>query len=344
MIEVAILSQRLNELSKFGDPLERLSQTVDFEIFRGSLESCFGFEKTRKGGRPHYDAVLIFKILILQSLYNLSDDQMEYQIKDRISFMRFLSLGVTSQVPDAKTIWLYRERLTVKGMMAPLFLLFDDQLRGQGYLAMGGQIVDASIIKAPRQRMKDEEKSQVKSGEIPSAWPPAKRAQKDCHARWVVKHSKAKRQGIDMAIPYFGYKSLISIDRAFGFIRNFLVTPASAHDGKQLSNLIDRNNTASTIWGDTAYASTANLTFLSQNLFYFQLNRKKPQTKASRRANHKRSKIRAKVEHVFAVQKHHMNIFIRTIGQVRAHAKMALFNITYNMKRLTYWQRVNYAL
>lgn len=104
MVEVALLSQRLNELSKFGDPLERLNQTVDFEVFREPLESCFGFRQTRKGGRPHYDAVLIFKILILQSLYNLSDEQMEYQIKDRISFMRFLGLGVTSRVPDAKTI------------------------------------------------------------------------------------------------------------------------------------------------------------------------------------------------------------------------------------------------
>ncbi len=249
-------SDRLVALSAFGDPLERLSQVVNFEIFRPSLESGFNFSDGSQGGRPPYDGVLIFKVLILQSLYNLSDDQTEYQIKDRLSFMRFLSLNLCQSVPDAKTIWLYRERLKKKGLMDHLFGLFDQALREKGYLAMGGQIVDASIIQTPRQRMTKEEKAHVKAGEIPQIWKdnPAKRAQKDRDARWIVKYSKAKgeNKAIDLAIPLFGYKNHLSIDRGFGFIRKYHVTDASLYDGKVLPYLLDKNNTSCSVWGDTA--------------------------------------------------------------------------------------------
>ncbi|MBL9029645.1 MAG: transposase [Caedimonas sp.] len=101
-------SNRLAALSVFGDPLERLNQVIDFEAFRSSLESGLNFSNGSQGGCPAYDAVLIFKVLILQSLYNLSDDQTEYQIKDRLSFMCFLGLTLCQSIPDAKTIWLYR--------------------------------------------------------------------------------------------------------------------------------------------------------------------------------------------------------------------------------------------
>jgi IS5 family transposase len=219
-------SDRLVALSAFGDPLERLSQVVDFEIFRPSLESDFNFSDGSQGGRPPYDAVLIFKVLILQSLYSLSDDQTEYQIKDRLSFMRFLGLDLCQNVPGAKTIWLYRERLKKKDLMDRLFSLFGQMLRERGYLAMSGQIVDASLIQAPRQRMTKEEKTQVKAGKIPEDWKahPAKLAQKDQDARWVVKYTKAKGEGkaLDLAIPFFGYKNHVSIDRRYGFIRKYI--------------------------------------------------------------------------------------------------------------------------
>jgi IS5 family transposase len=94
----------------------------------------------------------LFKILVLQALYGLSDDQAEFQIQDRLSFMRFLGLGLEDRVPDAKTIWLFRERLTQAGAMAALFGRFDRHLDKAGYLAMGGQIVDATIVAAPKQR------------------------------------------------------------------------------------------------------------------------------------------------------------------------------------------------
>ena len=138
------LDERYAALSAAGDPLERLAAVIDFELFRAELDDALARSDRAKGGRPPYDAVLMFKVLILQTLYTLSHDQTEYQIRDRLSFMRFLGLGLEDRVPDAKTIWLLREQLTKAGAVERLFTRFDAVLRDAGYLAMGGQIVDAS--------------------------------------------------------------------------------------------------------------------------------------------------------------------------------------------------------
>lgn len=342
------MENRLESLSKFGDPLEKLKEVVDFEIFRTEIEDALEFKDRSKGGRPPYDSILIFKILTLQTLYTLSDDQTEYQIKDRLSFMRFLDLSLSQSVPDAKTIWLYRERLAQKGLIEKLFVTFDQALKDRGYLAMSGQIIDATIVSAPRQRMTKKEKETIKKGDIPEEWKehPSKLSQKDREARWVVKYSKAKvkngEKAIDLATPYFGYKNHISTDKRYGFVRKFHTSDASCYDGKVLPHLLDKENTASNVWGDTAYRSEKNETLLKDNGFASQLHRKKPKGKAMpqhiQRANGKKSKVRSKVEHIFAVQKDKMALFIRTIGLKRAHVKIGLANIVYNMKRLIFWE------
>ena len=341
------LPNRYEALSKFGDPLEKLNAVVNFEGFRQEIERGLAFSDGSKGGRPPYDAVLMFKVLILQSLYNLSDDQIEFQIKDRLSFMRFLGLELWNQVPDAKTVWLYRERLKTKDLDKKLFETFDQILKAQGYLAMSGQIVDATIVSAPRQRMTKSEKEQVKAGKIPGDWQanPAKLAQKDRDARWIVKHNKSKDpgHGVDIAIPFFGYKNHISTDKRYGFIRKYQVTDASCYDGKILPEILDKTNTARVVWGDTAYRSIENEQALANHGFTSRLHRKKPKRKPMpphiRQGNKEKSKIRAKVEHVFAVQKEQMGLFIRTIGLHRAAVKITLANIAYNMKRLVFWEK-----
>ena len=161
------LDERLRQLSSGGDPLQRLSRVVDFELFRKPLAKALKRSDRAKGGRPPYDAVLMFKVLVLQALYNLSDDRCEYQIRDRLSFMRFLGLSLEDAVPDAKTIWLFREHLTQGGAVENLFARFDKHLAKSGYLAMGGQIVDATIVAAPKQRNTDGEKADIKAGMVP---------------------------------------------------------------------------------------------------------------------------------------------------------------------------------
>ena len=143
------LDERYAALSAAGDPLLRLSELVDFEVFRPPLLRALRRSDRAKGGRPPYDPVLMFKVLVLQALYNLSDDQTEFQIRDRLSFMRFLGLGLHDRVPDGKTVWLFSELLVRAKAVEGLFDRFDAHLRELGYLAMSGQIVDASIVAAP---------------------------------------------------------------------------------------------------------------------------------------------------------------------------------------------------
>ena len=106
------VDQRLKELSVKGEELERLSAIVDFEMFRADLERAVPRSDRSKGSRPPYDHVLMFRVLILQSSYSLSDERTEYLINDRLSFMRFLRLSLAQSVPDANSIWNFREALT----------------------------------------------------------------------------------------------------------------------------------------------------------------------------------------------------------------------------------------
>jgi IS5 family transposase len=347
------IEERLRELSAKGDDLERVKALVDFEMFRPSLEAAVPRADRTKGGRPAFDHVLMFKVLILQAMHSLSDERCEYLIKDRLSFMRFLRLGLGDAVPDANTIWTFREALKRAGAVDALFRRFDEALRACGFLAMGGQIVDATIVAAPKQRNTQEEKNAIRDGHIPAGWKdkPAKLAQKDRDARWTIKYTKAKPQEdgapqVDLAIPAFGYKNHIAIDRAHGLIRRWTASHAAAHDGARLEEVLDRGNTASEVWADTAYRSAKNEAMLAQRGFVSRIHRKKPKGKPmperTRSANAQKSKVRSAIEHVFAHQKGLLHLTIRTIGLARAHVKIGLANLAYNMRRFI-WLRTRYA-
>jgi len=344
------VEDRMRRLSDLGDQLEAYAATVDFERFRADLEAALAYSDGAKGGRPPYDPVLMFKILVIQAQNNLSDERAEFLINDRLSFMRFLGLSLGDRVPDAKTIWLFRERLVRAGAIKTLFARFEAMLREAGYMPMAGQLVDASLVAAPKQRNTEAEKAEIKAGRIPEDWQakPAKLAQKDRDARWTVKFSKAKPKEdgttpVDIAIPAFGYKSHISTDRRHGLIRRWQVSDAAAHDGARLrEGLLDKSNLSSSVWADSAYRSRANERYLEKNGFTSRIHRKKPKGKPmperTARANARKSSVRARVEHVFAHQKDRMDLFIRTIGLARAEAKIGMVNLVYNMKRLNWLQ------
>jgi transposase, IS5 family len=343
------VDERLKELSAKGDTLERLNGLVDFELFRPNLERAVPRADRSRGGRPPFDHVFMFKVLILQASHSLSDERTEFLIKDRLSFMRFLGLGLADPVPDANTIWTFREALTRaqlggRAAIEVLFGAYEAALTGAGFLAMGGQIIDASIVAAPKQRNTDTEKREIKEGRIPPDWTtkPAKLAQKDRDARWTVKWSKGKPADdgsprMDLAVPAFGYKNHIGIDRRHGLIRTWLVTDAARHDGAQLPALVSNANTASDVWADTAYRSRANEKHLAESALRSQIHRKKPKGKPmprrTARANGAKSKVRAAVEHVFAYEKGPMALVVRTIGLARARVKIGLANLVYNMRR-----------
>ncbi|WP_230771954.1 transposase [Sphingomonas sp. Leaf4] len=216
---------------------------------------------------------------------------------------------------------------------------------------MGGQIVDATLVAAPKQRNTAVEVQAVKAGRSAAEiWPdePAKAAQKDTDARWTLKFAKARalpdgRPGIDIAIPSFGYKSSIAICRRYGFIRRGKITDGARFDGRMLHDVVTRDNTASDVWADTAYRSRANEAWLQAMGRVSRIHRKKPRGKPmsprTAGANAKRSAVRARIEHVFARQKDQMGLFIRTIGLRRAEVKVTLANLAYNIDRLIFHER-----
>jgi IS5 family transposase len=319
------VEERLRELSAKGDDLERIAALVEFGQFRPELEQAVPRGDGSKGGRPSFDRVLMFKILLLQAMHGLSDERAEYLMVDRLSFMRFLGLGLADLVPDANTIWTFREALKRAGAVERLFARFDATPRAAGFLAMGGQIVDATIVAAPKQRNTEAERAAIKAGEIPDGWAqkPAKLRQKDRDARWTVKFSKAKpRAGgapqVDLAIPAFGYRNHVSIDRQHGLIRGWTASHAAAHDGARLEEVLDGDNTASGVWADTAYRSAKNEAMLAARGLVSRIHRKKPKgrpmPRRTRRANAVKSAVRSKVEHIFAHQKGLMGAVVRTIG------------------------------
>lgn len=208
------LSDHMKRLSAYGDPLEVLAGIVDFEAFRPTLLAALGYSDATKGGRPPYDPVvmLMVLVLVLAAQNNVADGQMEWLIRDRLSWLRFLGFDLGAATPDANTIRIFRERLTAVGALDTLFADFDRQLKARGYLPMGGQIVDATLVAAPKQRNTEAEKAAVKAGRrAAEIWPdePAKARQKDVDARWTLKFAKARptadgKPQPDIAIPSFG--------------------------------------------------------------------------------------------------------------------------------------------
>ncbi len=319
---------RFQQLDNGGDPLVKLNAMVKWETFRKSLEKVRDNGRKSAAGRKPFDVIVMFKILIVQSLYNLSDDQTEFQIRDRISFMRFLGLSLGNTVPDAKTIWLFRQQLTEAGLIEKAFDRFDRFLRDNGFAARKGQIIDASIVQAPKQRNSRDDNKRIKDGEVPEDWSENKKRQKDTDARWTRKNG----------VTFYGYKNHVSVDVKYKFVRSYDVTDASVYDGNVFEELLDEHNSSRDVWADSAYRWKATLYGLHKRGFREQLQRKgcryKQLTEKEKRGNHTRSKVRSRVEHVFGIQAQRAgNLLLRTIGLVRGKAKIGLRNLAYNMTR-----------
>ena len=322
---------RLEKLSKLGDPLVRLSKGVDFELFRPLLIEELHVEPKDNGGRKPYDYVLMFKILILQRYYNLGDDQTEYQICDRLSFMRFLKLTIADDVPDSKTIWNFRERLVDLDLVDKLFDLFKTKLEALGLIIHEGKIVDASFVEVPKQRNSREENKQIKGGEVPKEWKENKLKQKDVDARWTKKNG----------VSYYGYKNHVKCDEKSKLITSYTVTDASVHDSQPTKCLLNKEDEGQPFYADSAYTGEDfQNTLVEEKKVILQIiekgYRNKPLNDEQKAANKEKSKIRVRVEHIFGFVENSMNgSSIKTIGIKRAKAVIGLMNLTYNMFRTT---------
>jgi IS5 family transposase len=330
MVQLGFLDfdRRLQRIDKKGDPLTKISQSVDWELFRPILEQARVKERKSNAGASGYDAVLLFKMLILQSLYNLSDEAMEYQVLDRYSFSRFLGLHAGSKVPDATTLWRFREDLALAGVVERLFQRFDELLREAGLTAQKGQIIDATIVRVPVQRNSRDENKRIKDGDVPEDWSANKRRQKDTDARWTRKNGKNS----------FGYKNHVAVDVKHKLIRGYEVTPAAVHDSNVFEDLLDAANTSRDVWADAAYRSEERVRQLRKTGYREHLQRKgcrhRKLTAWEQQGNRTRAKVRARVEHIFGIQAQRAgNLVVRTIGIIRARAKIGLRNLAYNLDR-----------
>lgn len=329
---------RLEKLSKKQDPLEKLSRHIDFEYFRKPLEKALVKSTDKsKGGRPPYDIVLMFKILVLQRYYNVSDDAVEYAILDRLSFMRFLGLGINNAVPDSKTIWLFRDTLAKLNLMEQLFSTLDKQLDKDGIIVHEGKIIDASIVEVPKQRNTREETDQLKEGAIPEGWNENKIRQKDTDAAWTRKHFQN----------YFGYKNHIKVDSKTKLITGFQVTPANEADKHMVDLLLHKKEDGGQpLYADSAYSSKELEELYKSKNIISRVNKQgyryKVLARADRKANKKHSRIRSRVEHVFGFMTNSMNgMYLRYRSLIRNRIAIGLINFTYNLFRLV---QLNVAL
>ena len=329
--------RRLAAISAKGDPLEMIARVVPFDSFRAEIEAAVltpADEKKSNAGRKPIDVLVMFRMLVLQSLYNSSDEQVEYQVRDRLSFTRFLRLGIEDRIPDGTTLWLFREALAKAGLIEKLFERFGQHLEAKGYVARGGQMIDATIVPVPKQRNSRDENEDVKGGKTPKAWKqnPAKNRQKDKDARWTKKHGKS----------FYGYKNHVNADAKRKLIRQYEVTDASVHDSQKFDELLNQGNTSADVYADSAYRSRPRRSSIRAAFrIRRRASRNHPLSKAQENANRRKSRVRARIEHVFGAQQTAPGgRIIRTIGIARAKVKIGLQNLVYNIRRLVTLERM----
>ena len=322
------LQGRLLKIDSNGDFLVMLDHLIPWESFRERLQVMRDKPRKSNAGAKGYDPVMMFKVLILQAMYNLSDASTEAQILDRLSFMRFLGITLADKVPDEKTIWTFRQQLAHYDLTEQLFADFNTFLRMTGFEAKCGQIIDASIIPAPKQRNTREENQLIKEGGTPEDWSEPVRRQKDVDAKWTKKHGEN----------YYGYKNHVQVDVEHKLIRSYMVTPANTHDSQVFSDLLDATNTSAEVYADSAYSSKKASEELAARGFIDLTIRKsvhhRKLTEQEQRMNRMHARTRCRVEHVFGVQVKRMGSkVLRGIGLVRAWTAIGLRNLAHNYSR-----------
>lgn len=333
--------EHLRKINEISDFLPKLKAMIPWETFRPTLARVREKQAQTGLGAPAYDVLLMFKILILQTVYNLSDDQTELQIRDRFSFRDFLDLSIADRVPDAKTVWFFREQLTKLGLDAQLFDLFFTILDDAGVRLSKGRIIDSTFVEVPRRHNTRQENATLKKGEIPETFTenPHRAAQKDCDATWTKKRNER----------HFGYKDHAVTDVENKLIVSYAVTSASVHDSQVLMDLmpeippeiVDGGEVKPdvSLYGDSAYIGTDSGKALRDRGYDPQFNerayRGHPLTDGQKASNRVKSKTRSRVEHVFGAMGSRCDTLIhRKIGFARAKVGIGLRNLAYNLCRL----------
>lgn len=320
----------LKALSQSGDRLVELERHIDWAPLVAVAERVWraGAEKKASSGPKPWSAAIMLRVLVLKRLYNLSDAQTEFQIRDRLSFQNFVGVGLGESVPDSRTIWLYSDQLAKADAARELFEAFNQQLAERGLLVKEGVMVDATFVEVPRQRNSREDNAKIKQGEIPADWTkqPRKLAQKDVDARWTKKNNET----------FYGYKDHVKVGAKTKLIQDYAVTPASTHDSQPMPDLIKEGD--GEVHADSAYAGEPVAADLRAKSVGNHIHEKgksgAPLSEAQKIKNRRKSRTRARVEHVFAcMEKSLGGIYHRAIGLVRNEYQIGMMNLCYNLCR-----------
>jgi len=240
-------------------------------------------------------------------------------------------------VADKNTIWDFKQRLIEAGVMEKLFERFKEYLKDQGLIAQEGKIVDATFIDIPRQRNSRSENEAIKEGKTAEEWEDqaAKLRQKDTDARWAKKGEEV----------HFGYKNHVKVDEKSKLIEKYEVTDASVHDSQKIEDLVEKGDGSTVsspsngrVHGDSAYRSAQiekdRKEKAVESRIHEQGYRNRPLTEEQKENNRQKSRVRARIEHVFGYMTNSMGgIFLTCIGMRRTTAAIGLMNLIYNMAR-----------
>jgi len=322
------------KIKQYQPPLSRLDKVIKWDIFKETIEQALYKEPKGLGGRPAFCKLMMFKILILQKYYNLSDKQTEFQINDRTSFKLFLNLHIGDIIPDEKTIWHFKEQLSRQGLEKKIFDLFTQSLIEKDIIIKEGSMIDATFIDVPKQRNNKEENADIKKGAIPlnfaikdSNGKLSKLAQKDTDARWTTKGGER----------HYGYKDHINADEKTKLITQYTVSSASLHDSQEVENIV--NSSDNRLYADSAYRSNKIEEYLKDNncksFVHEKGYRNNPLSDKQKKSNNIKSKIRSRVEHVFGFMTNSMNnaLYMKSIGMRRIESSIGILNLTYNLFR-----------
>jgi IS5 family transposase len=295
-----------------GHFLRKIDGQIDWRPFEEVLEPLYH----PKLGRPSHPPLVMFKALLLQQWYSLSDPGLEEAICDRLSFQRFLGLSLTDPVPDETRICRFRNRLAQAELGEPLFVLLEEQFQAKGLVVRRGSLIDATLIKA-------------QTHPTPRGEP-----NPDPEADWT-------RRGKD---GHFGYKVHLSVDQGSNLIRHLALTAASVSESHLFEEMVIGDEAA--VFADGAYAKDARKRALrGQGVFCGIINRPwryRPITEKQKRRNKFYSRVRRAVERVIGTLKRHYGMErCRYLGRVRNHNHFWLKGMCYNLKKMLVLQGAN---
>lgn len=329
--DLFLARQRKAKLEGYVQTLAAIDVLVDFAAMAAAVDVACPRADRKKGGRPPYPTEALVRMVFLQGLYNLSDEQCEHQVLDRLSFQRFCRLDGALNIPDARTLWSFRQRLAQGGLGGrAIFETLSQQLQQHGFIPRGGQIVDASIVAAPITQASTAEREALNKGETPEGWSKKRMAHTDGDARWTKKHGKS----------YYGYKLHANADARYKLIRTIKVTAANADDGQQLPDVLQATNTRDRLLADRGYDSQANRQVLAQHGLVDGIARRaRPEQTAKTRLkqrNHTINRTRSRVEHVFAGLRQQGGKCVRAMTLARNALAITLQCAAYNARRLAW--------